>query len=149
MKSKEILERLWEEMKLRQEHYWKSFNRFAIVIITINVVPYVRPEIVGPLDRIVHAFPIMAFLIAIVSTWYLGSEYQRQSMVRKAYYDLLSKECKIPRMPLGNWWEKLVAKRVGSATSLLFGFGFTGLSIVNFIILLLYRTKILDRLDKP
>ena len=49
MEDKDILACLWEEVKVRQEHYWSRFNRFALAIITINVVPYVKPELGGQL----------------------------------------------------------------------------------------------------
>ncbi len=43
--EKNILSCLWQEIALRQEHYWSSFKRFALAAVTINVVPYVKPEL--------------------------------------------------------------------------------------------------------
>ena len=100
MEDKDILACLWEEVKVRQEHYWSSFNRFALAIITINVVPYVKPELGGQLGLIVVAFPATSILISLVCTWFLGSEYQRLRMVRNAYDERFNKICPIPRMPL-------------------------------------------------
>ena len=138
MDEKDILSRLWEEVRLRQDHYWSSFNRFALAIITINVVPYVKPELGGQLGGLVVAFPATSVLISLVCTWLLGAEYQRLRMVRNAYDERFSKICEIPRMPLDTPWHRLVARRIGSATSVLFGIGFTALSLANVVALLLF-----------
>lgn len=138
MDEKDILSRLWEEIKLRQEHYWSSFNRFALVIITINIVPYLRPELVGQLGHLILAFPITSLLISSVCTWLLGAEYQRLRMVRNAYDERIQRLCEIPRMPRRTVWDRIVAKRIGSATSVLWGIGFIALSLINLVILLTY-----------
>ena len=141
MEDNAILACLWEEIKLRQEHYWSSFNRFAVAIITINVVPYVQPDLVGTLGSIVLAFPIVSLAMATVCTWFLGAEYQRLRMVRNAYDDRIAKHCSVPRMPRKTLWDRLVAKRIGSATSILWGVGLAGLSVINLLILSMYAPQ--------
>ena len=131
MDESEVLGRLWEEYKLRQEHYWSSFNRFGFAIVTINIVPYLMPDLITQLDTMIALFPASASLLSLVCTVYLGSEYQRLRMVRKAYDDRFLLFGEIPRMPLETWWERLVARRIGSATTVLFGIGLTLFSILN------------------
>lgn len=89
------------------------------------------------------ALPITAFIIALLCTWYLGAEDQRLRMVRSAYYKTLSDDCVIPRMPTTNWWEKLIAIRIGTAITVIFGLCLTILSFINAVFLWFYHTKIL------
>lgn len=131
MNKQEILRFLWEEIKLRQEQYWSSFNKFGLVIITTSFAPYLWPNIANEYGNSVLIFPVASLVLTFVCTWYLGAEYQRLSMVRKAYEDLLFKECKIPRMPRNSLWEKLVAVRIGSTTSIIWGICFIAVSIFN------------------
>jgi hypothetical protein len=35
LNENDVIEGLWEEYKLRQSHYWSSFDRFGLMIITI------------------------------------------------------------------------------------------------------------------
>ncbi len=141
MEEKDILACLWQEVKLRQEHYWSSFNRFALAIITINIVPYLKPELGDQLGRLIAVLPATSVLISLVCTWLLGSEYQRLRMVRNAYDDRVNRICSIPRMPLDTWLERLVARRIGSWTSVLFGIGFTALSLANIAAVLLFPAR--------
>jgi len=136
MNELDVVKQLWEEIKLRQEHYWSSFNRFALAILTLIAIPYVKPDLSERLGRAVLVFPLVALVLAVVCTWYLAAEYQRLRMVRQAYDSLFGPYSKIPRMPRSSRWERLVAHRVGSATSIIFGFGFGILSLGSLAVLL-------------
>ena len=136
MKDDEAIKLLWEEYKLRQTHYWSSFNRFALSILTISVIPYIKPDIVKPLGKVIVVFPIVAFILSIGCTWLLSAEYQRLRMVREKYDELLTPEFQPSPMPRETFWEKIVEKRIGITTSLMFGLGFTFLSLINTIVLL-------------
>ena len=138
MDNKDILSFLWDEFQLRQRHYWRSFNRFGLAIVAINVVPYVKPDILAPLGSFVLIFPFTSLVLSIVSTWLLAAEYQRLRMVYQKYDELLSEECKIPRMPLTTWWERRVAEHIGSSISILFGVGFSAFSLVSAVALWLW-----------
>ncbi|MCB1937305.1 MAG: hypothetical protein KDF59_15345 [Nitrosomonas sp.] len=108
-----IIECLWKDLQFRQSHYWDSFNRFSFVIILINISPYIRPEIAEPLGKMIFAFPISALLLSVICTWYLGAEYQRLAMIRKAYQELLNYNDLVPRMPEDGVWNKLVSLEMG------------------------------------
>jgi hypothetical protein len=95
------------------------------------VVPYVKHDTVPALGRLVLVFQVAAFVIALACTWLLGAEYQRLLMVRKKYEELGS-AYEIPRLPLETFWQRLVAKPIGTASSIMFGVGFTLLSITSF-----------------
>ena len=131
MEKREILSFLWEEIKLRQEQYWSSFNKFGLVIITISFAPYLWPDIANQYGDSVLIFPVASLILTFVCTWYLGAEYRRLRMVRKAYENLLFEECTVPRMPLNSLWDKLVALRIGLATSVIWGICFTAVSLFN------------------
>ncbi len=138
MNDSYIAERLWEDLKFRQSHYWASFHRFSLAIILIDIAPYIRPEIVEPLGKMIFIFPLTALVISIVCTWYLGAEYQRLDMVRAAYQKILDYDKLVPKMPLDNKWNKIVAIRMGATTSVAFGVGFSVASVVNFVVLWSY-----------
>ena len=113
--------------------------------VPVNVVPYVKPDILTPLGGFVLVFPFTALVLSIVGTWLLGAEYQRLRMVYQKYYKLLREECEIPRMPLGTWWERRVAQRIGSAVSIMFGVGFSAFSFASGVVLLLYPMHLLQQ----
>jgi hypothetical protein len=136
LKRREILNFLWEEVKLRQEQYWSSFNKFGLVIITISFAPYLWPNIALQYGKYILILPIASFVLTLVCTWYLSAEYQRLYMIRNAYEELRSEECAIPRMPQNYFWEKLIAIRIGSATSVIWGICFITVSICNLFIFL-------------
>ena len=137
MNDEDVVKLLWQEYELRQTNYWNYFNRFSLAIVTISIIPYVKPDIVNTLGKIIIVFPIASFLIALLATWLLGAEYQRMHMVRLKYEELLgaNPNHQIPRMPTDTLWQKIEAFRIGSVLSLIFGFGFTLLSVVNFLVL--------------
>ena len=97
---------LWDEYKLRQTHYWSSFNRFSLAIITITVIPYVKTEIVGQLENMIYLFPIVAIFITWFCSWLLWAEYQRLSGVRKQIDALLPKAWERPKFPVDSVIEK-------------------------------------------
>ena len=139
-----IAERLWDDLKFRQSHYWSSFNRFSLAIILINISPYIRPEVAEPLGKMIFAFPMTALLLSIICTWYLGAEYQRLRMLREAYERILQYGDIVPRMPKNGIWNKLVSLRMGATTSVTFGAGFSIVSIINYIVLWSYPFHIVN-----
>jgi hypothetical protein len=135
MDTTEILNFLWAEIKIRQDHYWSSFNKFGLMIITVMVIPFIRPEIADMLGRWIVVFPIISLFLAIICTWYLAAEYQRLRMVRKKYEEMLFTHCEIPRMPRSSIWQRLIAARIGTRTSVIWGVSFFLASICTIIIL--------------
>jgi hypothetical protein len=115
--------------ELRQQHYWKTFDRLGLVIVAINIVPYVKPDIRVLLGKLVLAFPIASLALSLFSSWLLGAEYQRLRMVYKQYERILGPE--IPRMPRDRWWEKLCANPIGLRIALFFGAGLSSFSLAS------------------
>lgn len=130
---------LWDEYKLRQTHYWGSFNRYALTIITISVIPYIKPDLVEPLGMMVLVFPAVGLMLSLACCWLLGAEYQRLRMVRERYDELLTDQFQPPRMPIEGLWNRLVAQRIGNVTSLMFGLGLSLFEVVNSLLLLKLR----------
>lgn len=137
MDRNDTLNHLWEEIKFRQEHYWSSFNKFGLVNITVMVIPFIRPEIVELLGKAVIIFPSISLILSCICMWYLAAEYQRLRMVRRKYEEILSEDCMIPRMPRETRWERMIAARIGSRTSTIWGFSFIFASVSTIIILVL------------
>ncbi len=127
---------LFDEYKTLREHFWSSLNRYGLAILTVSAIPYVQPSIAKPLGKLIAFFPVAAFLLSLASTWLLGAEYQRLRMVRERYLELLTSQYEPPKMPRDTWWQRLVAHRIGTTTSVIFGLGFTILSIINLVVLL-------------
>jgi hypothetical protein len=136
IKMEDAIKLLWEEYKLRYSNYWGSFNRYSLAILTITVIPYIKPDNVKPLEELVIAFPVIAILLTIICSWLLGAEYQRLDMVRKKYDNLLTKKYRPVRLPKKTFIERLFAKRIGTRTTLVFFFGFLLISLINFFVLL-------------
>lgn len=135
----EVLKLLWNEYKLRYANYWGLFNRFSLAVLTVTVIPYIKPDIVEPLGKLIIIFPVISFVLTLVCTWLLGAEYQRMNMVRLRYDDLLTKRYKPVKLPTQTFIQKLLAKRIGTKMVLIFLIGFSLISIVNFL-LLVYGT---------
>jgi hypothetical protein len=144
MNDEDVIKLLWQEYELRQKNYWNYFNRFTLAIVTISIIPYVKPDVKDTLGKLIVVFPFATFLIALLAMWLLGAEYQRMSMIRKKYDELLGPKYQIPRMPEKTCWQKIVKYPIGSILSLLFGIGFTLLSLANFIVLKFYLLKPMD-----
>jgi hypothetical protein len=132
MDEKDVLSFLWKEYEVRQRHYWSVFERFSLAIVAINIAPYVNSDL-RCLGKIILLFPCAAFLLTLLSSWLLGAEYQRLRMVYKAYEEKLP--AKIPRMPLGTWLERLVAKPIGSKIAGFFGIGLSAFSLLSVYVL--------------
>jgi hypothetical protein len=134
-KKEEAIKLLWDEYKLRYRNYWSIFNRFSLAILTITVIPYVKPDIVKPLGKLIIAFPFVSFFLALACSWLLGAEYQRLDMVRIKYDELITEKYQPVKLPTETFIQRLLAKRIGTRIALMFLIGFTLISIVNFILL--------------
>lgn len=125
----------WEEYKLRQTHYWSSFNKFMLAVITIDVIPFVRPEIRTQLGNLTYFFPGIAVAVSLACMWLLGAEYQRLQSVRRKYDDLLGPENQRGPLETEGTWNELTEKPIGRVTSLGFGLGLIALSVITGIAL--------------
>lgn len=126
---------LWEDYKTRLTHYWSSFNRFALAVLTVLVIPYIRPEAVEPLGRSILFLPLTGLLLSLASTWLLGAEYQRLRAVKDKYDELIPSDYK-PDPPNKTFLNRLFGRSIGKATTIMFGVGLVGLSAFDFYLLL-------------
>jgi len=138
VEPKEAIKYLWEDYKMRQAHYWASFNRFALAIITVLVIPYIKPESVKPLGHSILFLPALGLILSLASTWLLGAEYQRLRAAKQKYEEILTEAYK-PKHPHDNIFHEIFGRNIGTATMLMFGIGFSALSIADLFILLLYK----------
>lgn len=139
LSKNEATKLLWEEYQLRYTNWWSMFNRFSLAILTITVIPYVKPDILKPLGMLIIAFPAISLLLTMVCTWLLGAEYQRLDMVRQKYDTLLTEKYQPVRLPTKTWLQRLLAKRIGTQIVLLFWAGFMLVSIANLFMLIMLK----------
>ena len=135
IKKEDAIKLLWDEYKMRYTNFWGLFNRFSLVILTISVVPYIKADVVKPLDEMILLFPIMAIFLTIACAWLLGAEYWRLDMVRRRYDKLVPKEYQREDLPQTNWWEKQFAKRIGTRMVIIFLVGFIVITAINFALI--------------
>lgn len=126
---------LWDEFKYFHEQYWSAFYKFGFMIVLVNVIPYLKPDIVCTIHLRVIMFPIVGILMTLAGTWILSARYQRLAMMKKKYDEVLSKNFLPDRMPRNHWWEKIVTFRLGVIVFIVFGVGLLMLSVANIIIL--------------
>jgi hypothetical protein len=143
LEPREAIHYLWEEYKMRQAHYWASFNRFALAIITVLVIPYIKPENVESFGRSILFLPIFGLILSLTSTWLLGAEYQRLRSAKDRYVDLLAEDYK-PKYPvaknlLQRIYFTIFGLPIGYITVSMFGFGLSALSIADYFLL---RSKV-------
>jgi hypothetical protein len=133
-KPEEALRYTWEDYKLRQTHYWASVNRFAVAVITLLVVPHLQLAGVAALKDTLWFLPTIGMGLSVAATWLLGAEYQRLRSV-KLKYEWLMTPLYTPIHPTKTRWQRICGGNIGMVTTLLFGVGFVGLSIVDFFLL--------------
>ena len=133
----EGLKILWEEYKLRQTHYWASFNRFALAVITVSTIPYIKPDLVNVLGKRVFFFPIVSCGITVVCSWILAAEYYRLRLV-KTEYDCIMRNSGLRRQGKPDRWEQLFRLDVRLGLVVTVAFAVCGLLLAMFGGLALY-----------
>lgn len=134
LSHQKALEFLWDEYKMRQTHYWSSFNRYGVAVIAILVVPYVKPDVGESLGPLVAIFPVVALLLSVAATWLLGAEYQRLRSAKERFEEHFP-EAYRPEHPRRGFWTWVFGLRIGAATVLMFGLGLMALSIAGLLLL--------------
>jgi len=72
MDEKQAIDLLWAEWKYRHDLFWKSIFRWAGAVLTLWVIPFLKPEVFKPWPKVALAFPILAFLLSLFSAWIIG-----------------------------------------------------------------------------
>ena len=101
---------LLDEWKWRQDQCWTSLRQYSVAAVTVSIVPYVKPDIIGNLGRLVLIFPLLGWLIFVVAAWFFASEYVRAKPVEVRYRQLLGWYSPDPERV--NWFKN--AARIGS-----------------------------------
>jgi hypothetical protein len=112
MEEQQAIQLLWDEWKYRHDLFWRSLFRWAGVVVTLWVIPFVKPEVFKPWPKIALFFPAMAFILSLFSAWILGGEQRRFEMVNKRYNDLRERFLP-PRVPQDTLIDRLVALPLG------------------------------------
>jgi len=135
-KIEEAIKILWDDYRLRQEHYWKMLSQSSLAIITLWVIPYLKPEVLSMIGPFVYFFPFVAFILTLVVTWLLGAEYQRLAVIREEYDNLLEKRFGIKFVwPKTFRSQRIFGWRIGRTTTYIFLFGFTLISLLDLFVI--------------
>jgi hypothetical protein len=88
MDEKQAAGLLWEEWKYRHDLFWRLLFRWAGAVITLWVIPFLKPNVFKPWPWVAFLFPVLAFLLSLGSGWILGTEYSCLEMVARKYNEL-------------------------------------------------------------
>lgn len=123
--------------------FWKSLTRWGIAILTVSILPYIKPDIFRWLDNYIFIFPGLASLLSLIAAWHLGAEYFRLVQIDEKYNELLG-QFSPPKMPTVKRWQKVLAQPIGWVAFWVFLVGLNVLSIVNAIFL----CKLAEHIDE-
>src|SRR5207302_2212687 len=65
MEENQAIQLLFEEWKYLHDYFWRSLFRWAGAVVTLWVIPFIKPEIFKAWPKIVLFFPCMAFVLAV------------------------------------------------------------------------------------
>lgn len=130
---------LFDEWKLRQEHFWSSLFRWGGTIVALTIVPYIKPELATSLKGAVLLFPSLAVAMACFGAWHLAAEYARQRVVG-SMLDRARKNY-TPEWTFGGvWWHRPLQMNLGWVTPVILLVGSLYISAWNFLLLVIrYR----------
>ena len=134
MEAEKAAELLWDEWKYRNTLYWQMFYRFGFIVLFVSFIPYVYPERICDIGRLVVVFPIVGALLSIVAALLLDAESARFSAV-KDEYDKLRSGYVPEEFPERSAIWKFRKTKIGYLISVLFGVVLFLLSILNAIYL--------------
>jgi len=96
--EKNLVDMLWDEWKYRNALYWSTFYRFGFIVLFVSFIPYVYPQVISHLGRLVVVFPVAGGLISLFAAWLLDAEAARFSYVTKTL-DIHRGDFKAKRFP--------------------------------------------------
>ena len=137
MDDKQAADLLWQEWKYRHDLFWKSLFRWAGAVLTLWIIPFVKPEVFKPWPKLVLAFPVTAFLLSMFSAWIIGAEHRRFAAVNTKFNEM-RRDYSPPRMPTNSWLDRRFASPVGVWIIPFYGFTFALISVL--IAILLWRS---------
>lgn len=136
--EEKILDLLWDEFKMRQQHYWRSLSLFAVAIITLWIFPLLQHEVFRTIGRLILIFPVISFLVSILGGWLLGAEYQRMRPVKDEYDKRMLEQGfdRKTNYPYAKWPQKAFKPKIGNVITFVFLVALSLLSILVFILFL-------------
>jgi hypothetical protein len=142
IEEKQAIQLFWEEWKYRHDLFWRLLFRWAGAVITLWIIPFVKPEVFKPFPRTALLFPVVALFVTIFSAWVLWSEQIRFDAINKKF-----KEMRQPYSP-PTISGTLGARSVGKSLVLLYAISFVGLTGVVFVLLLRVPQEITPCMNK-
>jgi hypothetical protein len=132
-----------DEWKFRQLHCWSSLQHYGLAAVTVSIAPYLKSDLFAQLGKLILVFPIVGWLLSVAAAWLFAAEYVRCHPIAYKYQKLLDKHEHYRDKPPLEGWKRALGKRIGWTTVYIFFFGFTGLSILNAIMLWMLQARLL------
>lgn len=85
--KKEIMQFHWENYKMRQSHFWRSFERLILAVVTLWAIPFIKTSLIEN-KYIVVFFPTVALLLSYIGRKLLKAEYSRLMAVMNKLKEL-------------------------------------------------------------
>jgi hypothetical protein len=134
MDESQAIDLLWDEWKYRHALFWTFLFRWAGAVVTLWVIPFLKPEIFTPVPKLALVFPALAFALTLFSTWLLGAEQRRFAMVNQKYEEL-RRDHRPPRMARDTFLDRLFAAPIGAGILWLYCLAFATVSFeVGFLL---------------
>jgi hypothetical protein len=67
--EEQAIQLLWEEWKYRHDLFWRLLFRWAGAVITLWIIPFIKPEVFKPFPRTALLFPVVALFVTVFSAW--------------------------------------------------------------------------------
>ena len=135
MDEKQAIALLWDEWKYRHGLFWRLFVRCAGSVITLWVIPFLKPDVFKPFPFVSLVFPLLAFVLSVLSVVLFFGEQRRFAMVNEKYNEL--RRCyEPPRWPKRGFVNRLASLEIGVVLVWFYGVGFALASIGVGVLLL-------------
>jgi len=131
--SKVAVNLLWQEWKYRHDLLWKMLFRWAGAVVTLWIIPFLKPEVFNPFPLVALAFPIIALVLSILSAWHLAGEQYRFNLVNAKYRELRGHYA--PKAGEA-FRDKFFAIPIGAAMVWVYGVAFALISALDIYLLL-------------
>lgn len=124
--SKNLAQLYYTEWEYRHKFYWSYLYKWYAAIVIVQVVPYIKPEIIFILGNGIFIFPIISTILTIIATWHLLAEEKRVVFTRRQLWAIRN----------GQNMKKEYKNRfkwIGTSLTLFGAIFFIGVSIFSFI----------------
>lgn len=110
----EAVKALWEWRKYRNEVFWNSVYRWALILLGMTIIPYMLPDIIRKLGIYILIFPILAFFISVFAAYLLAVQYKLYKQVDAKFKSLLGnfRPEDIPNKPINRLFRIAIGKVV-------------------------------------